>query len=321
VRDLAYVKPQEPFKWLFNIPGSEPTADVIQVLFTEPIRNETFGIEDIILTLDGERVDTSGLRIKSLGDAFPVAFTIENIAAVASDVGTYEIKIEASGIEDLDGNRGTGQVRDSWSVTGDRPYVESVSGFTGPTTTKPIIQPIKVRFSEPLQPGSFTWEDLQISRDEGINLSNDSIVVTQIDDRTYEVSNLEGITDIGGTYTFLATAKNVRDADGNRGIDAKGFTWTLDASAPAVIGTSWVSSSRDKALPELQIRFSKPIAPESFDTNDLQLRFNNQQIDLTSAVTVSKLNDTDYKISGLTGLQTTDGVYELAILSAGVTDD
>ena len=321
IRNMVYVKPVEPNGWLFPIPEELKKKDSIQLLFTEPIHRESFDLSDISVTVDGVPVDSSGLKITALNPDLPIAFSISNLEAVSQNVGQYQLNVNAAGIQDLEGNSGSGVVKEFWSVTGDRPFVDSVSGFGSTLVTKPITQTITVKFSEPIQPGSFTYEDLTITRNEGGNLSKNTITVTKVDENTYEVGNLVDITDVGGSYTFLVDAKGVVDLDSNRGVDAKGFTWTLDATPPEIVSLTGLSQYRRTKVAELDVKFTKAIDASSFDLRDLVFKANGVEMQLDSKVSVTRLTDVSYRLSGLSGLQTGDGEYSLMVRGSGIQDD
>nr|WP_253257748.1 Calx-beta domain-containing protein [Microcystis aeruginosa] len=321
VRNMVYVDPVQPNSWLFPIPEELKEKDSIQLLFTEPIKRESFDLSDITVTLDGVPIDSSGLSITVQNPDIPIAFTIGNIEGISQKVGRYELSVNAAGVQDFEGNFGTGVVKEFWSVTGDRPFVESVSGFTSNLVTKPITQTITVKFSEAIEPGTFTWEDVFINRNEEGNLTKNTITVTQIDEKTYEVGNLTDITDVGGVYNFLVDAKGVVDLDGNRGVDAKGFTWTLDATPLSIVSLTGLSSYRRTKVSSLDVKFSKAIDASSFDFNDLIFTANGVTVQLDSSVTVTKLTDVSYRLSGLTGLQAGDGNYSLTVEGSGIQDD
>ena len=321
IRNMVYVKPVEPNSWLFPIPEELKEKDSIQILFTEPIQRESFDLSDISVTVDGVPVDSSGLKITALNPDLPIAFSISNLEAFSQNIGQYQLNVNAAGVQDLEGNSGSGVVKEFWSVTGDRPFVDSVNGFGSSLVTKPITQTITVKFSEPIQPGSFTYEDLTITRNEGGNLSKNTITVTKVDEKTYAVGNIGDITDVGGVYTFLVDAMGVVDLDNNRGVDAKGFTWTLDATPPEIVSLTGLSRYRRMKVAELDVKFTKAIDASSFDFRDLVFKANGLEVQLDSKVSVTRLTDVSYRLSGFSGLQMGDGEYSLMVRGSGIQDD
>jgi hypothetical protein len=293
-------------------------VDSLEVVFTEAILASTFDYQDLTLTLDGgANLITSGVTINQTA---PNAFEIQNLTGVTGNVGQYQFSIDATGIQDLSGNAGAGTVNETWVFTGDRPAVAAVDGFTSNMLTEPIDS-FEVTFTEAIVPGSFDYTDISLTRNEGGNLLNDTVTITQLDSTTFEVGNLSGFTGIEGDYELLVTANDVQDEDGNSGVGGKGFTWVLDTTAPTLTAIDNLDNRpRNTPIGSLEVSFDQAIAPESFTIQALSLTRDGGPNLITNAVTIEKRNETTYIIKGLNGLQTEDGDYILAVDGAGITD-
>ena len=293
-------------------------VDSLTVVFTEAIRANTFDYQDITLTLDdGTNLITNAVSISRID---PITFRINNLTEITGNIGQYKLSIDATGIQDLAGNMGAGSITENWLFTGDRPTVESVDGFTNNLLTT-AVENLTITFTEVIQTDSFTYEDITLTRNEGGNLVNDSIVITQIGDRTFEVSNLTQFTNVEGDYELLVTANDIQDIDNNNGIGGKGFTWVLDNTAPILIDIDDVTSPRNTPISSIEVTINQAIDPERFTYQDITLTLDGGTNLITSDVEIEKRNETTYIIKGLTFLQETEGEYTLTVKGSGIEDN
>ncbi|PAX51879.1 putative Ig domain-containing protein [Brunnivagina elsteri] len=235
-------------------------------------------------------------------------------------MGQYQLSVNAAGVQDFEGLSGTGIVNESWLFTGDRPAVAGLTGFTSNRLNTSINNPITVTFTEAINPSSFDFNDLFLNRDGGGDLIKNTVNIIQIDATTYQISNLGDLTNVDGEYTFLVNARGVTDTDGNTGIGAKGFTWALNTNAPKLQSITDVTSPRNTKVSSLDIAFSKAIDSTTFDLSDIILTRDGTTNLITSSTNLTQVNDTTYRLNGLTGLQSTDGNYSLAVVGSGIQD-
>ncbi|BDA73780.1 hypothetical protein CAL7716_079460 [Calothrix sp. PCC 7716] len=307
VREIVDVDPN---------PRNTP-INAIDVVFTEPIKASTFDNSDIGLTLDGVAVNTNNLSISQVNSN---TYRIGNLLGVTGNVGQYQLSVNAAGVQDFEGLSGTGVVNESWLFTGDRPAVAGIVGFTSTRLNTSINNPITVTFTEAINPSSFDFNDLFLNRDGGGDLIKNTVTITPINSTTYQISNLGDLTNVDGEYTFLVNARGVIDTDGNTGVGAKGFTWTLNTNAPKLQSITDVTSPRNTKVSSLDIAFSKLIDSTTFDLSDIILTRDGTTNLITSSANLTQLNDTTYRLNGLTGLQSTDGTYSLAVVGSGIKD-
>src|SRR5262249_40484680 len=133
---------------------------------------------------------------------------------------------------------------------------------------------------------------------------------------------LEGLTDLtrlDGTYVLTINAAEVLDSQGRAGVGSISSTWTMDG-APFILSIEPVAPIRETALTTLDVTFSEKLDLSTFTRADLTLKRNYTAITLPSTVLVTYLSGTTYRISGLSGLTTTDGNYVLTVNAAGVKD-
>ena len=307
VQDIVDVDPNPR-----NIP-----VNTLDVVFTEAIRSETFDYNDITLTLDdGDNLITNSITVREID---PTTYRIRNLTGITGNIGQYQLSIDATGIEDLGGIAGSGIVNENWLFTGERPSVAEVTGFSGNLVNTPV-DTVEVTFTEAINPSSFGIDDISLTRNDGGNLINNSVTISQINETTYSLENLAGLTNIDGDYEFLVQANGVTDTDGNSGVGGEGFNWTLDTGALTITDLTDVTSPRNTPISSLDVTFSKAINPDTLDLNDLFLSTDGSTNLITDALTIEELSTTTYRFSGLTSLQDADGDYLFAIQGEGITD-
>ena len=114
-----------------------------------------------------------------------------------------------------------------------------------------VVPSIDVIFSEPIDPTTFTYQDITYSKEGGPNLITPSITITQISPTEFEISNFNNlIPPIDGTYTFTVSAAGVKDLAGNTGTGSASDTWVLLTTAP-VAPTDLAISPNTGATPGL----------------------------------------------------------------------
>ncbi|NCT44034.1 MAG: hypothetical protein GPJ35_12020, partial [Microcystis aeruginosa G11-09] len=307
VREIIDVSPNPR-----NIP-----VNSLSIVFTEPIRANTFDYQDLTLTLDGgANLITNGVTISQID---PITFQINNLTGITGNIGQYQLSVNATGIQDLAGNNGAGIVSENWTFTGDRPGIASIIGFNSTLLNTPV-NTFDVTFTEAIIPSSFDYTDITLRRNNGESLVNNTVTITQINPTTFRVSNFAQFTNIEGDYQLLVTANGVQDTDNNNGVGGKGFNWVLDNTIPTLTSITNVTSPRNTAISSLEISFSEAIKPETLDFNDLTLTRDGSVNLITNTVTLEKRNETTYTIKGLSGLQTDNGVYTLTVNGTGIKD-
>jgi Ca2+-binding RTX toxin-like protein len=295
-------------------------VDKVTVVFTEPIRANTFDYQDLSLTLDnGVNLINNEVSISQVD---PITFQINNLTSVTRMIGQYQLSVNASGIQDLAGINGAGFVSENWTFTGDKPGIDSISGFNS-NLLNASVDEFEVTFTEPINPSSFDYNDITLRRNNGESLLNNTVAIAQIDATTFRVGNFAQFTNTEGDYQLLISANSVQDLDNNYGVGGKGFNWVLDKTHPSIINITDITSPRNTPVSSLEISFSEAIQQDTFDVSDLVLT---KGVGATSApqqlngVTIQKRNETTYTIQGLRDLQSDSGTYFLVVNGAGIKD-
>lgn len=94
----------------------------------------------------------------------------------------------------------------------------------------------------------------------------------------------------------------------------------LDENPPSVMRFDGVVSPTLTPLDALTVEFSEEIDPASFGSEDLELKVQGVTIADLSSLTITPVSATTFWISGISGLNTNDGLHLLTVQAAGVTD-
>ena len=134
---------------------------------------------------------------------------------------------------DAAGQTGIGSASENWVMDTTGPTIASLQAVT--QSPRSIVVPtLDVTLSKPIDPTSFTWQNITFSKDGGANLIVPAITITQLSSTEFEISNFENLVyPIDGTYTFTVNGSGVRDLAGNNGSGSASDTWVLDTTAPA----------------------------------------------------------------------------------------
>ena len=102
-----------------DIPLSDTqTAAVsfIDVTFSEVIDSTSFDFRDVVLLRDdGSNLITQSVTAQQLTET---TYRINGLASLTGENGVYDLIVNATGIKDLDGTRGTGALTNSWTTSG-----------------------------------------------------------------------------------------------------------------------------------------------------------------------------------------------------------
>jgi len=244
------------------------TVDVVDVLFSERLRDETFDRDDLRLLKDGVEVPLgTDVVVTHVGDA---TYRLSGLAAVTADDAVYDLVIDAAGVTDQVGNTGVGRSTYTW-VKGDAApaVLDLVGPPSGLVTTG--AESIDVVWTEPIDIGTLTTGDLSLTRD-GQALLDDAVTIAQVGTSTYRIGNLGRLTATDGNYQFEVDAAGVEDLDGTSGIGMAAAEWTLDSTPPELLTVfPPATNPRNVVVQQIDIDFSEPIDLATLDVGDLTL--------------------------------------------------
>jgi hypothetical protein len=95
-----------------------------------------------------------------------------------------------------------------------------------------VVQALEVTFARAINPATFDWRDLTLTRNGGPNLLTSDVQVNRVNDTTYRIGNFSWVQGAAGNYTLTVSASGIQDLAGNSGFGTRSVTWTLDLTKP-----------------------------------------------------------------------------------------
>ncbi len=190
--------------------------------------------------------------------------------------------------------------------------VVSITGYPQEVTSEQVKE-LQVTFNKPIDTTSFTHEDLMMQLQGGGNIIDETVIITQIDDQTFNL-DISSLTTGNGYYLFTVQAANIKDVTGALGEVGEQISWTQFLSAPVVKSFGGIPENRISSVYDsIQLLFNLPIdagtlVPERFSI--LQ-----DGIALEGTFTINSLNaeSTLFELIGLGSFMDQDGDYDLII--------
>ncbi|WP_165235209.1 Ig-like domain-containing protein, partial [Aquisphaera insulae] len=191
-----------------------------------------------------------------------------------------------------------------------------VTVATSGTTPDSVL----VGFSEVIDPSSFDWRDLSLSRDGGPNLITGPVtIVAAADGSHFTISGLDGLTDQDGDYTLTISASGITDRFLNAGTGSKVLQWTRGTARPAVESLSGVDSvPRNTPVNSVDVTFTIAVDRATFTADDLALSRDGRTVTLDGGVTVTPTGERSFHVDGLAGFTALDGSYVFTVKAAGL---
>jgi RHS repeat-associated protein len=206
-------------------------VDTVDVVLSEPIEPGSFDYQALSLTLDGgPNLITSAVTVTEVDST---TYQIGGLGSLTAADGNYNLTVSAAGLVDGSGNTGVGFLSETWTMNTVGPTIASLPTYI--QSPRNIVVPaIDVIFSEPINPATFTYQNITYTNGSGPNLILPSITITQLSSTEFEITNFNNLLlPIDGTYTFTVSAAGVMDLAGNTGSRSASDTWVLATSAPA----------------------------------------------------------------------------------------
>ncbi|HAA60656.1 MAG TPA: hypothetical protein DCE39_06970 [Planctomycetaceae bacterium] len=302
-------------------------ADIINVIFDEPVDRTTVDIADFTLTHDGVSVDLpgNGVTVQPEGsEAFLERFTID-LRNVTDPNGTYVLQLTAagSGIVDEAGSTLVSDAVDNWektTVDTTPPTADILDVDPDPRITGVAF--VTTTFSEDVT--GVDIGDFSLTRDPGsgaVPVDISSLTAIEITPRRYAI-DLSGATAEDGDYllTLNATGSGILDGAGNAvAVDATD-DWVKGNTGPTADIVDVTPDPRITPVATVAINFTDPVTGAAsgvtgLDVTDFQLRRDGLLLDL-SEVTLTAFSDSQYELV-LADVTAVDGAYDLTLQADG----
>ncbi|MBN1127111.1 MAG: hypothetical protein JXA82_19065 [Sedimentisphaerales bacterium] len=114
---------------------------------------------------------------------------------------------------------------------------------------------VDVVFSGPIEPTSFSWQDIKLRRNGGHNLIYQPLAIRSLSETRFRVSGLGFLTVEPGAYMLIVDASGITDLEGNAGIGEGIASWRrtltpwdatddgrVDMQDLAIVGRAWIRS-------------------------------------------------------------------------------
>ncbi len=201
------------------------------------------------------------------------------------------------------------------------PTVASVSPVSSPQSGP--VGSVDISFSEPINPATFTTQNLLLTLNGGADLIGSGVTITQDSPTTFTIGGLLDLTGDYGNYTMTVDATGISDFFGDIGTAAgsASTSWATGTNVPVVVSVGTGSPAlRNTPVDAVDVVLSEPINPATFNYQALSLTLDGGSNLITSGVTVTEVTPTTFSVGELGSLTAADGTYDLTVTAGGLVD-
>jgi hypothetical protein len=202
------------------------------------------------------------------------------------------------------------------------PSIVSLQQVT-PLATSTPVDALTITLSKAIDPATFDFHDLTLTRNGGPNLITPSVSVALVSGTTYQIGGLASLDTADGVYVLTVNAAAIADPLGNTGAGSASTTWVEAAVAPAVSAVAGAPQGPTNTPPSsLEITFTKPVDTGTLDVSDLTLSRDGGPNLLAGASGVALVQESSntFSLVGLAGLTAAAGTYSLTVDATQVRD-
>lgn len=147
------------------------------------------------------------------------------------------------------------------------------------------------------------------------------MTVLALSDTSFRLNGLGPLTGLAGNYVLSVDASLVKDLEGKAGLGSASVAWSAITTGPVILSIEQLATNpRNIVVMSLDVAFSHPIDPASFDYQDVTLTLNGGPNLITSDVTVTPLTSTNYRIANFNWVVGYPGSYTLTVDATAITD-
>jgi hypothetical protein len=176
-----------------------------------------------------------------------------------------------------------------------------------------------VEFSAQIDLATFTWQDLDLTRNSGSDLitSGTGISITHDTGGTYILTIADSLRSLAGNYQLTVHGSGITNLAGTAVSNDKSATYTVD---PQIATLTAFGSPVSTPVKSVTVTFNQALTGSTFDWNDLSLTRDGGSNLVTSAVTVAQVsgNPLAYTITIPSTITQTEGAYQLSVTGSGI---
>lgn len=181
------------------------------------------------------------------------------------------------------------------------------AGITSPLTS------VQVVFKNPIDPATFTHEDMVLRIQGGADVMDNSVTVSQVNATTYNI-DLTSKSIENGFYVLTVQAAEISNLSGTKGIAGKQASWTQFINIPAISEFIGLPASGIGAPFDFMIlKFNLPIDKTTLLPTRLSWKKDGNPVSGTTTITPMDTEGILFKLSGLQSFLSADGKYSLEV--------
>ncbi|MFO0899955.1 MAG: hypothetical protein U0836_21190 [Pirellulales bacterium] len=290
-------------------------VDAFEISFSEPVQG--FDLADLSLRRGGATVALpAGAQLSTADNT---KFLLSGLAPSQDQAGEYRLQIQPFGsqIVDQQGFALLTGVSETWELLA--PLEVSLAAIDSPRRTG--VDSIQIEFSAAVT--GLDLADLSLARDGGPNLLSGAETLSSVDNITWTLAGLTGLTDATeGQYrlALAAAGSGIQDAAGRLLHSSAAAEWTLDKSPPTVDLVD-VDPDPHAHVNSVNIAFSEPV--RGLGLGDLSLEWsigNRWDSLLGSGASIRQVDPATYEVRNLPAPWTDTRVTLTLRAPAGITD-
>jgi large repetitive protein len=192
------------------------------------------------------------------------------------------------------------------------PYIVRFENVPATFVTQPVTS-IDVVFNKPIDPATFSFEDMTLRVQGGADIMDATVTVSEINQTTFRI-DLTSKSTLDGYYALNVQTTGIKDLVGTSGVEGLQANWTQFVGIPAV--SEFIGLPNNNVGPPfdlLLVRFNVAIDKTTLLPARFSLQKNGSPI--SASITVTEM-DTEGKLFQLSGLQSSmaeDGSYSLTV--------
>jgi hypothetical protein len=272
--------------------------------------------QDIELTRNGgPDLSMSGITIERVSPT-SLWYRVNLPASLSVLGGTYAIKIKGAGVLDMYGNPMGNDISTTWIRNS---KLLQITAF--PTPVSASVTAVGFQSAVVLDLANLTWEDIELTRDGGADLSMSGITIDRPSSTSlwYRINIPSSLSVPSGVYTLKVKGGGILDMSGNPVGDSLTTTWTRNYQF-AQINQFPTPVSTSMTLVGFQSTVELTLA--SLTSSSIRLTLNDGPNLATGAITFERVSPTSlwYRIKLPPSMTVASGAYKLTVVGANVLD-